>query len=105
MKKIIGFLSGSAVGMGLGIAAGKYMESEEGKKTKENAKKMFADFCKFAEPKIKMAKNLGRAKYKQIIAAAGQEYGKMRKISDEAIEELVEKTFSMWDDFMKTQEA
>ena len=93
------------MGAGLGIAAGKYLESEEGKIKKEKMKKMFSDFCSFAGSKMKMIKNLNKAKYKQVITSAAEEYGKMKKISEESIQELVNRTMELWDDFLENKEV
>ena len=95
----MGFLAGAVVGAGLGAAADKYFASEPGKKTAETAKKMLADFYDFVSPQIKMVKRISRAKYKQIIISAAEEYGRIKKISENAVEELIEKTFAMWEDF------
>ena len=103
-SKLLGFLSGLAVGAGLVIAAKKYSESECGQKTIEDMKKMMSDFYNFVSPKVKMVKNLSRAKYRQIINEAAEEYGKIKKLSDETIEELISRTLDMWSDFLENNE-
>lgn len=100
-KSLLKFMTGAAVGVGLSVAVNKYLKSDAGKKTTESARKMLSDFYDFVSPEIKMIKKLSQAKYKQIISAAAKEYGKIKKLSEDAVEDLVENTLSFWDDFLE----
>lgn len=103
-KDLAKFLAGAAVGAGLGIAASKYLDSESGKKSKESLKKIFTEFYAFLGPRIKMVKNLTKAKYKEIITEAAHDYGKAKKMSAGTVDDLIEKTVQMWDDFIGEEE-
>jgi gas vesicle protein len=75
------FLAGAAAGAGLAVAANKYLESDAGKKTSEGAKKMWLDFEK-----------ISKSKYKRI-----------QKLSEEKVEDLIDKTLKMWDEFLEKE--
>lgn len=104
-KDFIKFLMGVAVGTGMTIAAKNYMETEKGKKVAEDTKNMLNDFYKYASSKIKMIKDMSTSKYSQAIRGAAEEYGKMKQLSNEMVEELVRKTLVMWNDFNGIAEA
>lgn len=100
-KEAMKFLAGVAVGAGTVIAANKFFETDQGRKVKEKMQKTLGDFYGYIYPKLKMIKSLTKMKYKQMVITAAIEYGKAKKLSDEAVKNLAEKTIDMWDDLME----
>jgi gas vesicle protein len=94
-KFFLGLLVGSAVG----FSAGKYLESEDGKKAKEKTRKKMSEFYEFLSHKMNSLKGATKEKYNQTIADAAHEYGKMKKLSNEAVDDLIKKTTKLWDNF------
>ena len=99
-KDFMKFATGVAVGVGSAVATQKYLASEHGQKTKQEVKKMFSQFYAFIYPKLKAMKDMTKAKYSQAIISGAKEFGKAKKMSDEMVQELIEKTTSMWDEFI-----
>lgn len=98
MEKSFGkFLAGAAVGTAAGVALGKYLASEEGKKKKEKMMKRWADWHAYMRSKMEDMKGMEKSKYKQIITSVAEEYGKVKKLSDDVIDDLVKKTLALWD--------
>lgn len=98
-KHLVGFVAGAATGVALAIAAKKFMETEQGQQTAENAKKVWKDFSKFLEEKKKMIKSMTNVKYKDIVVQAAKEYGKIKSLPDEMVDELIKRTLVMWNEF------
>ena len=103
-NKLIGFATGLAVGVGAGVAVKQYFSSEKGKKMTDVAQKTFEDFKTYIKPRLKMVKEMNEAKYKQIVTLAAGEYGIVKKLSGEKIEDLICKTLKMWDNFTEVGE-
>ena len=98
-KDLPKILAGTAAGMALGVAAGKYLESEEGKKKKEEIKKKLNEFYSYAEDRIKEMRSRGREKYLEEVSLAAAEYGKIKELTEEEVEALIDKTMTLWDKF------
>ena len=99
-KKYLGkFLAGVAVGAVVGIKTKEFMDSEKGQKAKMKMQKTMDEFYAFMSPKLEAMKSLGKAKYKEVVISAAVEYGKIKKLSDKMIDQLVKDTLKMWDDF------
>jgi hypothetical protein len=99
-KNAINFLAGLAMGAILTKAAIKYSETEEGKKRKEKIKKMMADFYNFILPRVKNIGDLSRMRYRKIVNIAAEDFGKIKKLTEDEIQDLEEQTLELWEKFI-----
>jgi hypothetical protein len=97
----IKFLAGAAVGALLTKAAIKYSETEEGKMKKEKMQKMIKDFSNFVVPRVKNMADISRMRYKKIVSMAASDFGKIKNLSEQEIEDLEGQTLELWEKFIK----
>jgi hypothetical protein len=102
-KDFVKFLAGMATGIVVGKAISKHMESEEGRRKKEKIKKLMSDFYSFIGPKIKELKNMNRSNYERIVTSAAEEYGRMKKLSNETVKKMIGQTMVLWESFLENK--
>ncbi|OGZ78725.1 MAG: hypothetical protein A2528_02095 [Candidatus Staskawiczbacteria bacterium RIFOXYD2_FULL_37_9] len=98
------FLEGAAVGLALGVAANMFLDSKKGKALKNDIESIMADFYKYASPKVKKIKKLGEKEYKIFMKGAAENYAKLKKISGNMAEQIIEKAQESWESFSNNQQ-
>ncbi len=90
------FLEGAAVGLALGIAGAVFLSSKTGQKLQKDVKDNLADFYKYISPKLKKMGKMAKKDYEEFMKQAVVQYGKARKMSEGATEELMDKVKESW---------
>ena len=82
MKKTKGKVIGGALaGAALGVAGGMLLESESGKKVREDIKKLSGDFYSHIAPKVKKLKKVSEEQYHDLMVEGAKNYTKAKKLS------------------------
>jgi hypothetical protein len=84
----IKFLAGAVMGFAAGIAVGRYLSSERGKKFKSKLGEIMEDFKHHIAPKLNDLRVMTVEEYNIFMDAAVEQYGKMKNMSKEMIRAL-----------------
>jgi gas vesicle protein len=95
------FLEGAVAGIALGIAASMFLSSKTGKKLKGEMGHIVADFYKYAAPRMKKMKKMGKKEYEIFMKNAVMQYGKAKKMSEAGMKELLREVQKSWSHIQK----
>ncbi|MDE2001740.1 MAG: hypothetical protein KGI60_04225 [Patescibacteria group bacterium] len=89
-------MGGALAGAALGLAAGLFMTSQEGKKLRKTAGHQVAELYKMAAPQLKKMKHMSEADYKAAMRKATAAYSKARRLSTKEAKDLEKKAMASW---------
>ncbi len=95
------FFEGAVAGIALGVAASILLNSKKGKQLQETVKASVADFYKQVSPKLKKMGKLGQQEYQDFMAESAERYGRLKKMSEGDIKDLIEEAKNSWKHFSK----
>ncbi len=94
MKNKHHFLIGSAVGALLGTAAALLLAPQSGKKTRKELQKMSEEISGLVSTELPKLKKISKEAYEGLVDSTVKEYGKKKKLAE-----------TMWKDLSKTLKA